>query len=204
MNSIWTDTVSLPSFAPLEGEVKTEVLIIGGGMAGVLCAYLLQEKGVDYRLVEGRRIGCGVTCNTTAKITVQHGLLYHKLLQSAGVEIANLYWQANQKAVDKYRELGQVIDCDFETKTSFLYAREDGQKLEQEAEALRKIGCKVTLSESSELPFPTAGVLGIEQQGQFHPLKLVAGIVQNLHIYENTFVKELKENLAVTEHGKGL
>ena len=56
MNSIWTESVSMPHFDKLEGEVKTDVLIIGGGITGLLCAYFLQEKGVDYLLAEGRTI----------------------------------------------------------------------------------------------------------------------------------------------------
>lgn len=56
MDSIWTKTVTMPSFPALEGDIKTDVLIIGGGMAGILCAYFLQEQGVDYLLAEGRNL----------------------------------------------------------------------------------------------------------------------------------------------------
>ena len=69
MDSIWTRSEKLPSFPQLQGDTKTEVLIVGGGMAGILCAYFLQEQGIDYILVEGRTICSGVTKNTTAKIT---------------------------------------------------------------------------------------------------------------------------------------
>lgn len=47
MNSVWTDSVDMPYFETLEGEVKTDVLIIGRGITGILCAYFLKEKGVD-------------------------------------------------------------------------------------------------------------------------------------------------------------
>ena len=36
MESIWTKTASLPRFPPLEGDLKTDVLIIGGGITGIL------------------------------------------------------------------------------------------------------------------------------------------------------------------------
>ena len=78
MESIWTLSSSLPSFPSLEGDRKTDVLIIGGGIAGILCAKALQEAGVNYILLESGRICSGVTKNTTAKITSQHGLVYHK------------------------------------------------------------------------------------------------------------------------------
>ena len=54
--SIWTQTAQLPTFQPLQGDIKTHVLIIGGGIAGLLCAYHLQQAGGDYILVEADRI----------------------------------------------------------------------------------------------------------------------------------------------------
>ena len=56
-------------FEQLDGDINTDVLIIGGGIAGVLCAYALKGAGVDCTLVEAKRIGSGITKNTTAKIT---------------------------------------------------------------------------------------------------------------------------------------
>lgn len=44
MNSVWTESVEIPHFNSLEGEVKTDVLIIGGGITGLLCVYFLKEK----------------------------------------------------------------------------------------------------------------------------------------------------------------
>lgn len=52
MSSIWTETEKFSEFPALEGSAKTDVLIIGGGIAGILCAYFLKEKGMDYMLVE--------------------------------------------------------------------------------------------------------------------------------------------------------
>ena len=80
MDSLWTQFSSLPQFPKLEKDIKTEVLIIGGGIAGILTAYQLAQEGIDYVLVEKNRICSGVTCNTTAKITCQHGLIYHNIL----------------------------------------------------------------------------------------------------------------------------
>ena len=47
MDSIWTRTAEPPQFAPLDGDLKTDVLVIGGGLAGLLCAYWLDRAGVD-------------------------------------------------------------------------------------------------------------------------------------------------------------
>ena len=54
--SLWTATAALPRFEPLRGDVRTDVLVIGGGIAGLLCARLLTDAGVDMLLVEADRI----------------------------------------------------------------------------------------------------------------------------------------------------
>ena len=54
MSSLWTENIEMPEFPTLEKDIRTQVLIIGGGMAGVLCAYFLQQAGVDYCLLEKR------------------------------------------------------------------------------------------------------------------------------------------------------
>lgn len=202
MNSIWTETAGLPQFESLAGDIRTDVLIIGGGMAGILCAYFLQAQGVDYTLVEGRTLCAGITKNTTAKITSQHGLMYAKLLKDMGAEKAKRYLEANQAAVKNYFELCQKTDCDFEEKTAYVYSLEDWSMLEEEAEALRQLGYEATVSQPEELPFQTAGAIGFLHQAQFHPLKFAATIARGLHIYERTFVKEFRDHTAVTEKGE--
>ena len=81
MASFWEQTWEHSGFPSLEGDVSTDVLIIGGGMAGVLCAYLLHCAGVSYVLAEATTLCSGITKNTTAKITSQHVLIYDKLIR---------------------------------------------------------------------------------------------------------------------------
>lgn len=202
MNSIWTEYPGMPHFPVLEGDVRTDVLIIGGGITGILCAHFLQEQGVDYVLAEGGNICSGITKNTTAKITSQHGLVYHKILKSEGVERASMYLHANQKALETYAKLCRNIDCDFQRKNSYVYSLDNPGKLEKEAQALEKIGFSPLVEVDTELPIQMAGAIGFEDQAQFHPLKFLAEIAKELKIYEHTFVKELKEKAAVTEYGE--
>ncbi len=201
MDSIWTQKVELPHFHRLDGSRQTDVLIIGGGMAGILCAYFLKKAGVDYMLTEGRSICSGITRDTTAKISAAHGLIYDRLLRQEGQEKAAMYLEANQKAVEKYAELGYKIDCDFEEKTSYVYSLENRQKLEAETEALRKLGCEVEIVDTTELPFKTMGAVAMRKQAQFHPLKFISQIASGLHIYENTFVREFGDHTAITDRG---
>ena len=201
MNSLWTETAHIPGFSSFRGDMKTDVLIIGGGMSGLLCAYLLEQAGVDYILVEADTICSGITKNTTAKITAQHGLVYDKLIQEFGVEKAGLYLRANEAAIDKYRELCKDIDCDFETKDSYVYSISHRDKLEAEIQALEKIGYNAEYVRNIPLPMENQGAVRFSGQAQFHPLKFVASMADSLHIYEHTKITELAIGSAKTEHG---
>lgn len=199
MKSVWTDSSNIPSFEKLSKDIKTDVLIIGGGLAGVLCAYTLKQRGVDYVLVEGNTIGGGITKNTTAKITSQHGLIYDKLLRCAGHEKAGMYLRSNELAIEKFSELCKDIDCDFERKSSFVYSLDDRAKLEKEMEALSKLNIKATFEQHLPLPFSVAGAIKLGNQAQFNPLKFIGAISKGLNIYENTFIKGLDEHHAMTD-----
>lgn len=192
----------MPRFPRLEGDIKTDVLIIGGGMAGVLCAHFLQQAGVPYVLVEGNEIGSGITRNTTAKITAQHGAIYHKLLRGMGAEKTKMYLAANQQAMDQYAALCEDLDCDFERKDAYLYSADDKEYIEIELSALQKIGASAEFVQKTGLPFLVAGAVKLPNQAQFHPLRFLAGIAQGLRIYEHSYVKELAPHLAITEHAK--
>ena len=199
MKSVWQETC-LPQFDRLDGDVKTDVLIIGGGMAGLLTAYFLQQRGVKYVLVEKDRICSHNTQNTTAKITAQHGLVYHKIMKSYGIEAAKKYLEVNTAALNKYAELCKNVDCRFEYKDNFVYSS-SGKKLENELEALLRIGYEAELCENLPLPVETAGAVKFPKQAQFDPLKFVSHIAQGLNVRENTFVREMVGNTAVTDNG---
>ncbi|MDY3929692.1 MAG: FAD-binding oxidoreductase [Clostridia bacterium] len=200
--SVWTADTTLPQFDKLTGEKKTEVLIIGGGLCGILCAYLLQNAGIDYILAEGSRIASGTTKNTTGKITSQHGLIYDKLIRSFGKEKAQMYLNANQDAIREYEILCKNINCDFEKKSAYTYSLKDREKLEKEVEAVNSLGFKAEFTENTELPFKTCGAVCFKDQAQFNPLKFIAELSKNLNIYENTFIRDITPDNAVSDDGK--
>ena len=202
MDSIWIENVVRPAFPTMPGSLKTDVLIIGGGMAGLLCAHMLKKAGVDCILVEAKKICDGTTCDTTAKITLQHGLIYDKLIRQFGQEKAHMYLQAQQKALREFSRLCQNIACDYEKQDSFVYSVNDRAKIEKEITALNSLGCKARFSNGEVMPFPVAGAVGVKNQAQFHPLKFAFEITKNLPIYENTKVLELAPGKVLTNRGQ--
>lgn len=202
MNSLWENIPKYSRFESLNQDLKTDVLIIGGGITGILCAYLLHQADVPYALVEAETVCSGITKNTTAKITSQHGLIYSKLIRRLGTERAKQYLQANEAALEQYRKVCGGIDCDFEKKDAYVYSLDSRKKIEKEAEALVQLGFPASFSDSLPLPFPVAGAVKFPNQAQFNPLKFVFSITEGLHIYEHTKVNELAGTTAFTRKGK--
>ena len=201
MNTLWRETAQLPEFPALSGDTKTDVLIIGGGIAGLLTAYSLHNKGVPYILVEKDRICGGVTGQTTAKITVQHGLIYDSILRGAGTEKAQMYLSANMSAFDRFAQLCRSFDCDYEIKDNYVYSS-DRETLESEMNALYEIGYKADFAENLPIPVEAAGAVCFPNQAQFHPLKFLGAIAENLNIFEHTKVREMEGTTAVTDKGR--
>lgn len=198
---LWQDTAEIPRFPALHGDTETDVLIVGGGAAGLLTAYFLKKKGISCVLVEGNRILSGNTGGTTAKITLQHGLIYGRLIKTFGAERARLYMEANRRAADMFKELSGLFPCDYEEKPNFVYLKNDRRKLEAEAEAARRLGFPAEIAEELPLPFKTVGAVKFPNQAQFNPVKFFARLAKDLNIYEKTFVRELAPNKAITGSG---
>ncbi len=204
MRSIWEETAKTESrrgFAPLDRDAATDVLVIGGGLCGLLCAWTLHRAGIDCILAEAEMLMDGTTKNTTAKITVQHGLIYDHLIRTFGVEKARQYLHANEAALRQYAALCREIDCDFEEKDAYVYALDGREKIDREIAALTRLGAQASFCDTLPLPFPVAGAVRMAGQAQFHPLKFAGAIAKGLDVHEHTRVRELIGTTAVTDGG---
>lgn len=204
MESIWSKTTQIPEKKTLMKEKNIEIAVIGGGITGLLTAYLLQQNGKEVIVLEADQIGSGQTKNTTAKITSQHGRIYASLLKDYGAEKARLYAMANQEAIDHYEEIikKEHISCHFERVKSYLYSRKQETPICREAEVASILGIRAYFTKKVNLPFPIKGAVCFENQAQFHPLEFVKGIADKLTIYEHTKVKKVKGNCLETNQGK--
>ena len=201
-NTIWMQQSQLPEFPNLQGNRKTDVLIIGGGITGLLCAWRLQQAGIDYLLIEADRIFAGTSGHTTAKITSQHGFVYDKIYRRYGADAAKVYYDANQAAIGEYRRLCAGMDCDFETKDNYVYTVDAPYKLEQEWNTLEAIGATMRYADALPLPLQTAGAICFPDQAQFHPLKFAAALARELKIVEHTPARAIARNTVLTDYGR--
>ena len=203
MKSVWSESCKLKKRGTLKKDIKTDILIIGAGIAGLLTAHMLKKSGRDVILIDGDEIASGNTKNTTAKITSQHDLIYNKLILEFGEEKARQYAKANELAIEKYKEIikERKIDCDFEDKAAYIYSLNEIDILKEEVEAAKKVGINAEFVEKADLPFEIKGAVKFNNQGQFNPLKFLKNISEDLIIYENTRALEVKDNLVVTNRG---
>ena len=193
----------MPAFAQLDRDLKTDVLIIGGGLCGLLCARRLTDAGIRCALIEAGRICSGVSARTTAKITSQHGPIYHRLLRSMGPERARMYYEANEAALDRYRAMCSGIDCCFETRDAYVYETDGVEALEKEAAALERIGAAFDRVDHVDcLPFSVRGAIRFRNQAQFHPLRFAGAIAGGLTIFEHTAARAYDGRDVVTDGGR--
>lgn len=209
-NSFW-QLEKAPEFTHLQGDLHTNVVIVGAGMCGLLSAYLLIRKGVtDITILDANEICSGVTAGTTGKITSQHGLIYAKLLQGMGREAAAQYAAANEKAIRQFQEIvaREGIDCDFTAANAWVYClMEDKlQDIEDEVQAARQLGIEAAFETDTELPFPIKGAIRFPDQAHFHPLKFAFSLCSILvkagcKIYTDTKAAGAEEGMVYTDKG---
>jgi glycine/D-amino acid oxidase-like deaminating enzyme/nitrite reductase/ring-hydroxylating ferredoxin subunit len=190
-----------------------DVAVVGAGITGVTAAVLLKRAGMRVALLDSKRIVCGATGYTTAKVTSGHGAAYGKLVDAFGEEGARTYAESNQAAIERIEELGPGagIDCDFERKDNYVFAQspEERTQLEQEAEAMQRLGLPASFVTETPLPFEVAGAVRLESQAQFHPRKYLLGLAETIpgdgsHVFENTrarFVNQGSPCVVETERG---
>lgn len=203
MDTCWNPSEIKPR-PQLVRNLIADAVVIGAGLSGLLTAYELQNRGLTVVVLEAERIMSGVSGHTTAKITAQHGLIYSRLYNKINESAARRYATGNLSAVEKFKQLinKEKIECSMELVPSYLYALNDERSLENEAEALRKIGVHTDIVSDTDLPFKIKAALRLDAQAQFNPILFAKGIADKLRIYENSQVIEIEPNYAICRRAK--
>ena len=145
MDALWKNTTDLPSYESLKNNINVDVAIIGGGLAGILTAYKLKEKGINAAIFEAKEICSGTTGYTTAKISLAHGLIYNYLIDNFSLEKAKEYADYNKRAIKEFEDLinKENIDCEFKKCSSFLYSTLYDYHLKEANEFRKKLNVKI-------------------------------------------------------------
>jgi len=183
--SYWVDSAEPMRFSKLEQDEETQVLVVGGGIAGITTAYCLAREGRKVILIEERLIGSGETGRTTAQLVNALDELYTDLSKYHGEEGARLAAQSHTRAIDFIEETSQLenIACEFERLDGylFLHPTDKLKTLEDEAQASAKAGLTTDLQPNVPgIPFEKGPSLHYPNQAQFHPLKYLRGLCDAL------------------------
>ncbi|MEG6613962.1 FAD-dependent oxidoreductase [Pseudoclostridium thermosuccinogenes] len=183
--SYWMASTESQDYPALDRDINVDVLIVGGGLTGITCAYFLQKEGMRVAILEADRIAQGTTGHTTAKITSQHDIIYSKIKNQLGDELAKQYADANETAIREIKKLidDNNIDCEYIPQSAFIYTQQDEyvQKIEDETEAASSLGIKASYEDNIPLPIPVKAAVRFHDQAQFHPLKYVRSLADIIH-----------------------
>ena len=201
--SIWENYLSKNKFSEVNENIKTDILVIGGGIAGVLSAYNLSKCGYKVVLVEKNKICSGNTRNTTAFVTAHHESLYQDIIKKHGFTVAKEYLKVNLESVKKYKDLSKKFNFDFKEVDATIFSK-DVELINREYKILKKLDADVYIN--NDIPYVN-NVIGVTLKNQaiINPIKLVYEIIKeknnNLMIYENSEVVKIRGNSALFKNG---
>src|SRR6185503_4796724 len=195
---LWSATAELPTYPPLDENTRADVAIVGAGIAGLTTAYLLARTGRSVVVLDDGPVANGVTKFTTAHLTWAIDDRYFEIERIHGADGARLAANSHRAAVDQIEAIvrEERIECDFERLDGFLFLAQGDHHdiLDRELVAARRAG--VTVERLNRAPidaYDTGPCLHFPEQGQFHPLKYLAGLARAIEreggrIYTGTHV----------------
>lgn len=182
--SIWMATAKMPEFSPLAEDSQADVCVVGAGIAGMTTAYLLAREGRKVIVLDDGEVGAGMTGRTTAHLVNALDDSFFELERLHGGRGARLAAESHTAAIERVEAIvkAEKIDCDFERLDGYLFVPPGDSKkiLDDELAALHRAGI-VEAEMVKRAPikdFDTGAAIRFPRQGQFHPLKYLAGLAR--------------------------
>jgi glycine/D-amino acid oxidase-like deaminating enzyme/nitrite reductase/ring-hydroxylating ferredoxin subunit len=207
----WIETVEPLTFEPLQSNMDCDVVIVGGGIAGLSVAYGLSLSGKKVIVIEDGNIGSGETGRTSAHLTAALDDRYYEIENLFGKDGAKMAAESHMAAIDFVEKAveRESIHCEFKRVPGYLFLdpsdKEDS--LEKEFEATQKAGLHVRMLDS--IPGFTSiksKCLEFPNQAQFHPMKYIHGLAKAIierggRIFTKTHASKIDEKGIETENG---
>ena len=200
--SIWWQGARGRPTEPLGLDLRTDVCVIGAGIAGLTTAYLLARAGRRAVVVESHTVGSGETGRTSAHLSSALDDRFQVLARLHGPNGARMARASHEAAIDLIQHIvsEEGIDCDFARVDGYLFLPPNGslEVLEAELEAAREAGCDEA-EWCLQLPIPGfrgGPAIRFPKQAQFQPIAYLHGLARALikrggAIWEDTRVTEV-------------
>lgn len=201
VHSVWHEGDVPVSTGPLEGEISADVVVIGGGIAGLSCAYFLRRAGADVVLLERGAVGAQSSTRNYGELATVWNF------GDAPIAKRRQWARFAQSAIPALAAVleEEGIDCGLRPSRSWLLARTPAHVKQARADVreLQALGYEAGFAEPDQIKVTAAPTLGArwETQARLDPYKLVQGLKrailrQGVRVFENTEVIELRDGAA--------
>ncbi len=200
----WFDS-TLPSFPKLDRDLEVDVVVVGGGIAGLTTAYLLAAAGRSVVVLERSTCAEIDTGHTTAHLTMVTDTRLRDLVKQFGRTHAQAVWDAGLAAIARIDQIviDEEIDCDFEWVDGYLHApngqpgRGDADGFREEAGLADELGFDAGFT--NDVPYIGGPGIRFERQARFHPRKYLGGMARAIRnkggqIYEHSDAEEFRDD----------
>ncbi len=211
-HSFWTDSSEPIKFNQLHQNLNCDVIVVGGGIAGLTIGYELLENNYSVIVIEDGYIGSGESGRTTAHLTYVLDERYFSLIESYGIEKVKLIAESHIDAIAKIESIvkKENINCDFLRLNGylFLHPSDTSDSLNKEFKAAVELGLPVSIENNTPgLKDKSKQCLNFRNQAQFHPLKYLNGLSEAIirkggQIFTGTHAKEITSKVIITDNGR--
>ena len=208
----------LYSYPSAQSNIKTEIVVIGGGITGALVSHGLMNAGFEVVMLDKRDIGQGSTSATTSMLQYETDVSMVKLSESVGANAAASIYKAGIAAIESLEVLIRDldIDCGFELKRSLQLCHDPGltNNLKDEFRLRNTYGINVKWGTRDQIleEFGLRGYGGIVSSsgGSLDAYELAHELIylnhkRGMKVFDQTTISEIKtsdnDHIIITDQG---
>lgn len=201
--SLWQKDIGQNNFKVLDKNIKTDILIIGGGITGLTSAYYLMDKKYNVVLLEADKFFFGCTCKSTGKLTYLQDLKLQDIYNIYDFNTVKLYYEAQKDGIRLVKKIVKEneIDCDLKKCSSVTFTNDDKElnKFDTEQKLLDELGVKYYTNDVEFEKEKVKRLIMVKNTYTFNPVKYLKGLLKvirkanNIKIYERSRVTKIKK-----------